>query len=79
MSEKRDPELDYVRGLYHALEDLRDNINEHCAVIPPDVGSCMSMAYIALVKARRKLPEMGPIDDYERVQRDDWLEPGGHK
>ena len=51
---KRNVQQRYVRRLYDALEDLRDKVRDHCPVIPDGVDICLTMADVALIKARRK-------------------------
>lgn len=51
---RRDPLLASARQLYDALEDLRDKVRDHCPVIPDGVDICLTMADVALIKARRK-------------------------
>lgn len=53
MNLRRNVQLRYVRGLYDALEDLRDKVRDHCPVIPEGVKSCLAMADIALIMARK--------------------------
>lgn len=52
MNERRDPRLEYARFLYSVLEDLRDKVRDHCPAMPA-LESCMLMADVALIKARR--------------------------
>lgn len=53
MINKRDPSQASARQLYDALEDLRDKVRDHCPVIPDGVKSCLTMADIALIAARK--------------------------